>query len=145
MVSSTKTISGALFDKNGYILFLSENEYLNCGYLKHGIEVHIKDGIFSIPNYIKVKSKETQDKITKEKIINISERFMQEALEANCYYDIIKQYSENKQKYYEEMSFSGAFYTYTYNALIVAVFMELAKIYDRNKDSVKYREVDEYL
>ena len=75
----------------------------------------------------------------KEDSLRLSEQFMQEAFQANCYYDIIKQYSENSKEYQEEIAFSSVFYTYTYNALVVATFMELAKIYDRNKDSINIK------
>lgn len=71
----------------------------------------------------------------KEQLLNLSEEFMQEAFTANCYYEIIKQFSVNAKEYYVEIGYSSAFYTYVYNALIVATFMELSKIYDTHKKS----------
>ncbi|HGZ4935198.1 hypothetical protein ABG953_05910 [Enterococcus faecalis] len=58
---------------------------------------------------------------------------MNQAIQANCYFSIIKQFNQNRNTYNEEMNLSSAFYSYTYNALIVANFMELSKIYDRHR------------
>lgn len=66
---------------------------------------------------------------------------MQEAFQTNCYIDIIGQYSKNKSEYSEEMEISGAFYSFTYNALVVAAFMELAKIFDSHKDSNNIKQL----
>jgi 5-methylcytosine-specific restriction protein A len=49
-----KRFPGALFDKNGYIIFNSEDEYINCKYINHGEEIHIYNGIKTIPGYIAV-------------------------------------------------------------------------------------------
>ncbi len=46
---------GALFDKNGYILFETENDYLNCSYINFGQDINILQGISKIPGYIRVK------------------------------------------------------------------------------------------
>jgi hypothetical protein len=43
---------GALFDATGYILFETEEDYRNCGYLVIGKDVHVPEGIVSIPGYI---------------------------------------------------------------------------------------------
>lgn len=77
----------------------------------------------------------------KEKIIELADAFMQEAFQANCYMDLIEQYLRNIKDYSEELKISGAFYIYTYNALVVATFMELAKIYDRNRDSISIKQL----
>ncbi|MDF2985219.1 MAG: endonuclease [Eubacterium sp.] len=45
---------GALFDKHGYILFNSKNEYISCNYLQHAKDLHCPSGISSINGYIKV-------------------------------------------------------------------------------------------
>lgn len=42
---------GVLFDKNGYIIFNTKEEYLSCPYLQHGTTLHITNGIASIPSY----------------------------------------------------------------------------------------------
>ena len=42
---------GAYFDRNGYIVFQSEEEYLTCDYLRIGERVHVPSGISSIPGY----------------------------------------------------------------------------------------------
>lgn len=77
----------------------------------------------------------------REELLNLSKEFMQEAFQANCYYDISRQYSVNFKEYHEEMKFSSAFYAYTYNALVIATFMELAKIYDTHKNSINIFEM----
>jgi hypothetical protein len=46
---------GALCDKNGYILFETKDDYLSCKYLNISKDVHINEGISSIPGYILVE------------------------------------------------------------------------------------------
>lgn len=46
---------GAFFDPNGYILFRTEQEYLNCKYLKISKRVNVRGGISSIPGYRKMR------------------------------------------------------------------------------------------
>ena len=46
---------GALFDKNGYVLFSTKEQYMTCGYLQIKEEIHVPDGISSIPGYIKIR------------------------------------------------------------------------------------------
>lgn len=45
---------GALFDAYGYIVFKTREEYENCTYLSIGNEINIRDGISSIPGYVRV-------------------------------------------------------------------------------------------
>lgn len=47
---------GALFDANGYVIFQTEYEFLNCSYLSIGDEVNVKHpkGISAIPGYVRV-------------------------------------------------------------------------------------------
>jgi len=42
---------GALFDAAGYIVFETEEDYRNCSYLEIAKDVHVPDGIVSIPGY----------------------------------------------------------------------------------------------
>ena len=77
----------------------------------------------------------------KKEIISLAEAFMQEAFQANCYIDIIEQYSRNSDEYFEEMRISGAFYHFTRNALVVATFMELAKIFDSHRASINIKQL----
>lgn len=44
---------GALFDPYGYVLFKSESEYLKAASLQHGTQLHVPDGIASIPGYVR--------------------------------------------------------------------------------------------
>lgn len=71
----------------------------------------------------------------KEELIEKVDAFMNQTRQANCYFLIIKQFIENRTKYHEEIAVSSAFYSYTYNALVVATFMELSKIYDSHPQS----------
>ncbi len=42
---------GAYFDPNGYVLFRTEVEYVNNGYLDIGKRVNVRGGISRIPGY----------------------------------------------------------------------------------------------
>lgn len=77
----------------------------------------------------------------KEKLIYLVEQFYQEALSANSYYSILQQYAEYQKKHLTEMQVSPAFYTITHNALVEALFMNLAKIYDLQKDAINIRQL----
>ncbi len=46
---------GAYFDPNGYVLFRTEEEYLDCTHLDIGIRVHASGGISRIPGYNRVR------------------------------------------------------------------------------------------
>ncbi len=46
---------GAYFDPHGYVLFRTEEEYRNCGYLEIGEHVHVRGEISNIPGYNKVR------------------------------------------------------------------------------------------
>ena len=50
-----KSFPGALFDRNGYILFKTKNEFQSCRHLKIGEEVNVRGHISGIPGYIRVK------------------------------------------------------------------------------------------
>lgn len=52
-----KEFPGALFDANGYVVFETEEEFLESPYLQIGQDVHLTDGISAIPNYIRVSEK----------------------------------------------------------------------------------------
>jgi 5-methylcytosine-specific restriction protein A len=45
---------GALFDPNGYVVFRTEEEYLNSPYLRHGEKLHVNGNIAQIPGYVRV-------------------------------------------------------------------------------------------
>jgi len=46
---------GALFDRNGYVLFRTETAYLTSPYLRRGVEVNIPGGISNMPAYVRVR------------------------------------------------------------------------------------------
>jgi 5-methylcytosine-specific restriction protein A len=45
---------GALFDKNGYVLFGTRAEYLGCNHLRHGQDLNVTGGIKNIRNYVRM-------------------------------------------------------------------------------------------
>lgn len=49
---------GILVDRNGFIRFETEQDYLNSPYLQHGTRLHIRNGISSIPNYAEFTEEE---------------------------------------------------------------------------------------
>lgn len=44
---------GALFDPEGYVLFKTEEEYLNCPSVSVGQETNVPRGISSLPGYVR--------------------------------------------------------------------------------------------
>jgi Domain of unknown function (DUF3883) len=46
-----KIFPGALFDVNGYVRFETETEFRKCGHLQIAQDVHVPQGISSIPGY----------------------------------------------------------------------------------------------
>jgi 5-methylcytosine-specific restriction enzyme A len=49
-----KAFPGALFDANGYVVFETKEDYLESPYLQIQQDLHIKDGISSMPNYVRI-------------------------------------------------------------------------------------------
>ena len=73
---------------------------------------------------------------TKEEIIYLANNIYEEALRANTYWELIKQYHTNVDKYNSEMNYSPAFYQVIYTALVESLFLNLAKIYDVDENSI---------
>jgi len=48
---SLKQFPSALFDDQGYVVFSSEGEYRSCQQLQFGKDVHVPNGIRTIPGY----------------------------------------------------------------------------------------------
>lgn len=69
--------------------------------------------------------------MSKDELLKLAEELFREAFDANSYFLIMKQYGKYSDKYKAEMDLSPAFYNIVYNALLVACFMELAKLYDK--------------
>lgn len=53
-----KRFPGILVDKNGYVKFDTQEDYLNNQFLQHGKRLHIRDGICTIPGYIEFTEEE---------------------------------------------------------------------------------------
>ena len=49
-----KDFPGALFDANGYIIFETKDDYLKSPYLQIQEDLHVPNGISSIPGYVRV-------------------------------------------------------------------------------------------
>jgi 5-methylcytosine-specific restriction enzyme A len=49
-----KEFPGALFDANGYVVFETEKDYLESPHLQIQQDLHVNNGISSIPNYIRI-------------------------------------------------------------------------------------------
>ena len=77
--------------------------------------------------------------LDKDQIIHWATNIYEEALTASSYFEIINQYHKNVQKYNDEMNYSPAFYHIVYQALIEGLFMNLAKIYDSDKEALTLR------
>jgi len=43
---------GALFDQRGYVLFKTEEDYLQSPHLRHGVQLNVPGGISSLPAYV---------------------------------------------------------------------------------------------
>ena len=77
-----------------------------------------------------------KEEMDKEILIKYAKELQQEALNANTYYLIMQQYRKNRHVYAEEMEISPLFYQTIYEALFMACFMEIGKLYDNSKNVV---------
>jgi len=59
-----KEFPGALFDANGYIVFMSREDYLGCENLRITKDLNIPSGISSIPGYVRVTEKNQIQKLS---------------------------------------------------------------------------------
>ena len=50
-----ESFPGALFDRNGYVLFKTESEFRSCRDLQIRERVHVPGGISQIPTYVKAR------------------------------------------------------------------------------------------
>jgi hypothetical protein len=46
-----ESFPGALFDRNGYVVFQTEDEYRNSPHLRHGSKLHVNGNIAQLPGY----------------------------------------------------------------------------------------------
>lgn len=77
---------------------------------------------------------------TKDELLKLSKNFLQKARDANCFFDISKQFKKNRGDRYDDMRISPTFYSYADNAITVAVVMELSKLYDTSKQSINIKK-----
>ena len=52
---------GALFDASGYIVFQTEQEFINCPQLRINQDCGCRDGISNIPGYVSVTARQASD------------------------------------------------------------------------------------
>lgn len=71
------------------------------------------------------------NKLDKNELEKLANELYREAFDANSYFLIMQQYGTNSEKYKAEMDLSPAFYNIVFNALQIACFMELSKLYDK--------------
>lgn len=74
---------GALFDADGYVLFETEEEYLNCPDLHLGKQTSCHKGISSIPSYVRVNDTNEQasdlaEPETPERIVFVTNRIVRD-------------------------------------------------------------------
>lgn len=67
----------------------------------------------------------------KKKIMKMIDFLWRSTFDANGYFQVIKQFEDNRIKYSDEMEVSSAFYLYTYNALVIATFSEVSRLFDK--------------
>lgn len=67
-----KDFPGVLFDRNGYLLFNSQSDYLNHPSLQHAQDLHIVNGIAALKEYVAF-SEEDRQKIVLSDIKSIDE------------------------------------------------------------------------
>lgn len=67
-----------------------------------------------------------------KKLINMIDFLWKSTMDLNAYFQLIKQFNKIESEYNTEINMSKAFYSYTYNAWILATFSELTRIYDSN-------------
>lgn len=72
----------------------------------------------------------------KNDIINLAQGLYQQAFDANCIYSMISQYKDAEKEYKDVLGYFPAFYTLTYNSMLKACFMEIAKLYDKTTTSI---------
>ncbi|HEX8499953.1 MAG TPA: DUF3883 domain-containing protein [Pyrinomonadaceae bacterium] len=67
-----RTFPGALFDSSGYILFVTEAEYLGCSQLQIAQDVHAPNGISAIPGYVRFRDLELPRLPTRDRLLEMS-------------------------------------------------------------------------
>jgi hypothetical protein len=53
LFENLRAFLGALFDRNGYVLFETEDEYRRTPGLSHGQKLNVRKGISSLPGYVR--------------------------------------------------------------------------------------------
>lgn len=75
----------------------------------------------------------------KKELILLTKNLMMEALYARSYKDILDQYKKNRTSYKQEISLSPAFYGISEMALVEALAIRLARLYDADEKSIGLR------
>lgn len=77
--------------------------------------------------------------MTKEEILYLANKLLDEARETKNYFQIIQQFEKMADEYNDEVEYSPAFYGIAHQALIQCMFVNLCKLYDWDKKSLTLR------
>lgn len=75
-------------------------------------------------------------RMSKEELCHLADNLFSQAVDANSYRCVLKQYGKNVKSYKEEMECSMAFYNIIYRALANSLVLLLSRIYDQNGNSL---------
>lgn len=74
--------------------------------------------------------------LSSEDLKKLSKDFMDKSVQANCTFELIKQYSKEFKEYHEAIRVSAAFYNTVQNSLVESTLIKLALIFDRDSHAV---------
>lgn len=77
--------------------------------------------------------------MNKDELLLLVENLYEETFEANSYWKILQLINESQEKYNDEVNVSPSFYHICYSALLRALLMTLAKLYD--EDGISLRNI----
>ena len=75
-------------------------------------------------------------RMSKDELQHLADNLFSQAVEANSYRCVLKQYGKNVKAYKEEMECSSAFYSIIYRALANSLILLLTRMYDQNGKSL---------
>lgn len=95
------------------------------------------------------RKKKTSTSITGEldlnSFIKVANFIFDEAFQINRYLDLLDEMKDCAKEYRNEMRYSALFYNYTYLALVSAITMDLAKIFDRDSSTISISRIMSFL
>lgn len=79
--------------------------------------------------------------MNQEELLKYATYLHREAFNANCYLSLLKQHNENCKRFSKEMKLSYIYYAVTYNALIDALYLNLAKLYETSGNTIGIKKL----